>query len=156
MISNPPPKINISIHPYLFSLISFPHSRTPILWKHILRACPLPGMHKVRFAICPPSGRTRTGTDIMFASIIPYSFCFCTEKVRKSRKTSNSSALRYSASKIALYAILRVVKAPKCDFGAFCVHLAWQWSRRLNCYIFLSFSTYPIKQTVAALSNQYF
>lgn len=27
-----------------------------------------------------------------------------------------------SASKIALYAILRVVQAPKCDFGAFCVH----------------------------------
>ena len=28
----------------------------------------------------------------------------------------------YSASKIALYAILRVMDVPKCDFRAFCVH----------------------------------
>jgi len=56
------------------------------------------------------------------------------EKIKYGR--SNSSALCYSASEIALYAILRVVQAPKCDFGAFCVHQTWQWSRRLNCYIF--------------------
>ena len=42
------------------------------------------------------------------------------EKIKYGR--SNSSALCYSASEIALYAILRVVQAPKCDFGAFRVH----------------------------------
>ncbi len=39
--------------------------------------------------------------------------------------SGNSSALYYSASKIAQYAILRVVQAPKCDFGAFCVHCGY-------------------------------
>ena len=33
--------------------------------------------------------------------------------------------MHYSASKIALYAILGVVQAPKCDFGAFCVHCGY-------------------------------
>ena len=38
------------------------------------------------------------------------------------RDFRNSSALYYFASKIAHCAILRVAHAPKCDFGAFCVH----------------------------------
>lgn len=45
------------------------------------------------------------------------------EKIKYGR--SNSSALCYSASEIALYAILRVVQATKCDFGAFCVHCGY-------------------------------
>ena len=57
-----------------------------------------------------------------------------------------SSAWHYSASKIALYAILRVMQAPKCDFGAFCVHQTWQWSRRLNCYVIFLFPAYILVQ----------